>query len=335
MAITVVDAVRKQFTQLDIQTVPYRPSALLNMLTKRDEDQLSIEWRANVGGAVAGGRAVTADVPTTNDPVDVYRKAVLPIGDHVVSYKMELNRDRLTELSRIGEGALNNMVRLEVETAYEVILNALSGLCYTGTGSAGDRGVFGLNQAFDATAYGGLAKATFTQWVAYMDANAGTGRALSRAMFERVDVNAVRQNAPFDRIITTPEIVKRYTSLFTSDRGYNVVGGNRPQADIGFVGASYNGIELYQDPQCPNGTMYFLNSRAIELRTFKANDVVLNGDTVKATTKGESTFGMNFMISDITNRNPDKIEIEIAVKPQLWIRQPKFVSIVRDIIQTI
>jgi hypothetical protein len=335
MAITVVEAVRKQFTELDIQKVPYRPSALVNMLRKQDQQQLSIEWRANTGGAVVGGRAVTADVPTTNDPVDVYKKAVLPIGDHVVSYKMELNRDRLTELRRIGEGALNNMIRVEVETAYEVILNGLSSLCYTGDGSAASRGVFGLNQAFDATAYAGIAKATFTEWVAYADANAGTGRALTRAMFEKVDVNAERKGVVLDRIITTPEIIKKYTSLFSSDRGYNVVGGSRPQADIGFVGASYNGVELYSDPQCPNGSMYFLNSNAIELRTFKADDVYLEGRLMKATTAGENTYGLNFIISDITNRNPDKIELEIAVKPQLWIRQPKFVSIVRDIIQTL
>ena len=335
MAITLVEAVRKQFTELDIQQVPFRPAPLLNMMPKRDQQQLSIEWRANVGGAVVGGRAVTADVSTTKDAVDVYKKAVLPIGDHVVSYNMELNRDRLTELSRIGEGAVQQELQLEVETAYEVILNGLSSLLYTGTGSAGDRGVFGLNQAFDATAYAGLAKATFTQWVAYMDANAGTPRALTRAMFEKVDVAQQRNGVAYDTIVTTPEIVKKYTSLFSSDRGYNVVGGSRPQADIGFVGASYNGVNLYADPLCPNNSMYFLNSRGIELRTFAAADVVRNGNLIKAATKGENTFGMNFIISEIFNRNPDKIELEIAVKPQLWIKQPKYVAIVRDIIQTI
>jgi hypothetical protein len=335
MAITLVEAVRKQFAELDIQKVPFRPAALLNMMPKRDQKQLSVEWRANVGGAVVGGRAVTADVSTTKDPVDVYKKAVLAIGDHVVSYNMELNIDRLTELSAIGEGAVQQELQLEVETAYEVILNGLSTLLYTGDGTATSRGIFGLNQAFDAASYAGLAKATYTEWVAYMDANAGTGRALTRAMFEKVDVNQQRKGVAYDKIITTPEIVKKYTSLFSSDRGYNVVGGARPQADIGFIGASYNGVELYSDPQCPNGSMYFLNSRGIELRTFAANDVVRNGRTIKAVTKGENTYGMNFIISEIPNRNPDKIEIEIAVKPQLWIKQPKYVAIVRDIIQTL
>ncbi len=335
MAITLVEAVRKQFTELDIQKVPFRPAAMLNMLPKRDQQQLSIEWRANVGGAVASGRAVTADVSTTKDAVDVYKKAVLPIGDHVVSYNMELNTDRLTELSAIGEGAVQQELQLEVETAYEVILNGLGGLIYTGTGSAGDRGVFGLNQALDATAYAGLAKATYTEWVAYSDTNGGTGRALSRAMFEKVDVHMQRKGVAYDTIVTTPEIVKKYTSLFSTDRGYNVVGGSRPQADIGFVGASYNGVNLYADPQCPDGSMYFLNSRGIELRTFRANDVVRNGRLIKAVTQGENTFGMNFIISEIPNRNPDKIELEIAVKPQLWIKQPKYVGIVRDIIQTL
>ena len=200
------------------------------MMPKRDQSQLSVEWRANVGGAVVGGRAVTADVSTTKDPVDVYKKAVLPIGEHVVSYNMELNIDRLTELAAIGEGAVQQELQLEVETAYEVILNGLSTLLYTGDGSAASRGIFGLNQSFDATSYAGLAKATYTEWVAYMDANAGTGRALTRSMFEKVDVNQQRKGVAYDKIITTPEIVKKYTSLFSSDRGYNVVGGARPQA---------------------------------------------------------------------------------------------------------
>lgn len=328
-------AIRKQFSELDIQKVPYRPSALLNMLRKSDQRQLSIEWRANVGGGAVGGRAVTADVATGNDAADSLQKAVLPIGDHIIGHKFSLNRDRLAEAALIGEGAVQDLVGMHLEMAYELILNGLSSLLYTGTGNAGSRGVFGLDQAFDATAYAGLAKATFTQWVAYIDANAGTGRALSRAMFERVDVAMQRNGVIYDTIMTTPEIVKRYTSLFSTDRGYNVVGGSRPQADIGFIGASYNGVNLYADPQCPNGTMYFLNSRGIEVRTFRANDVTLDGRLVKATTNGTNTFGLNFQISEIPNRNPDNIEIEIGVKPQLWIKQPKFVGIVRDIIQTI
>lgn len=328
-------AIRKQFTELDIQKVPYRPSALLNMLRKTDQQQLSIEWRANVGGGVVGGRAVTADVPTANDAADSLQKAVLPIGDHVIGHKFSLNRDRLTEAARIGEGAVQDLVGMHIEMAYELILNGLSLLCYTGTGNAASRGVFGLDQTFDATAYAGLAKATYPTWVAHMDANGGTARALTRAMFEKVDVFMQRNGVLYDTIMTTPEIVKKYTQLFSTDRGYNVVGASRPQADIGFIGASYNGVNLYADPQCPNGSMYFFNSRGIELKTFKGTDTVIEGRTVKAVTNGSSTFGMNWMISEIPNRNPDNIEIEIAVKPQLWVKQPKFVGIVRDIIQTI
>jgi hypothetical protein len=328
-------AIRKQFTELDIQKVPYRPSALLNMLRKTDQQQLSIEWRANVGGGAVGGRAVTADVATANDAADSLQKATLAIGDHVVGHKFSLNRDKLTEAARIGEGAVQDLVGMHIEMAYELILNGLSLLCYNGTGNAASRGVFGLDQAFDAAAYAGIAKATYPKWAAYMDANGGTARALTRGMFEKIDVHMQKEGVLYDTIVTTPEIVKKYTSLFSTDRGYNVVGGSRPQADIGYTGASYNLVPILADPQCPTGTMYFFNSRGIELKTFKGTDTVVEDRLVKAVTNGESTFGMNWMISEIPNRNPDNIEIEIAVKPQLWIKQPKFVAVVRDVIQTL
>lgn len=334
MPITYTDVLRTQISKLEIEKIPHRPAAMLGILPKESQLQRTIEWDVNIGGSAVGGRATTADVSATDDAADTWRKASLPISQHLVSHKFSILHDLIIEARAIGRGAVANLFQSHIDMAYEVILQGLNQLLYTGTGNAASRGVFGLNAARTA-GYAGL---TATDWIAYVDANGGTARALTRSMFERIDVNVRRKNGTYNAIVTTPELIRRYQSLFATDRTYQArgVGNGLPLADIGYSGASYNGIPLFEDNDCPNGTMYFLDLRKIKLKTFASRDVTsLDGRTTKANLNGSSTFGMDWQIAQINNRNPDLLEFEIGVKPQLWMYQPKFVSVVADIIQTV
>lgn len=336
MTITYVDVLRQAVAKQDVEKIPYRPAALLGLLAKQTQLQTSIEWDVNIGGAVPGGRAVTADVAVADDASETMRKAVLPIANHLISHKFSVRPDEIINTrNAYGGPGVKNLFQQHIDTAYEMILQRANVLCYTGTGSAADRGMIGLN----ATATAGYAGLTATDWIAYRQANGGTPIAMTRSMFEKIDVNVRRKMGTYTAIVTTPEMVKRYQALFATDRTYQARGltpGGLPKADIGYSGASYNNVEIYEDNDCPAGTMYFLDLRKIKFLTFASRDIVgLDNRRTLATINAPQTFGLDFQIAQITNRNPDLLEFEIGIKPQLWIQQPKFVSIVTDVIQTV
>lgn len=331
---SIVEALRQVFVELDITKLPYRPSTMLDMVTKRDIETDELWWRTNVGGAVVSGRAVTADVGTGDDAGDTLKKASLPIGNRVVGHKFSVMSNEITKAMAIGEGEVARLFEQFVNESYDVILPELSRVIYVGTGNAASHEVFGINQAVDATAYAGIAKASFPLWQGYLSANGGTARALSKSMFDLVDIYFQENiGLMYDRIVTTPKIVKKYGNLFATDRSLTVTSAPT-QADIGFSGYSYAGVPIMYDTQCPAGSMYFMRSSALEFYTFKNRPISYQGRVVKTDTKVESTFGMNFSIAELQNRNPDKVEIEISVKPQLKITNPRHIAIVRDIIET-
>lgn len=333
MGITYTEAIRLLFTELDITRIPNRSSILLDRLTKANQYQTQLKWRVNVGGAAVAGRATSADVGSTNTS-DTLKGCILPIGDRVLGHTFSVLATEIAEAKSAGEGAIKDLFLENIYSAYSVIMPALNSALYTGDGTSGSHGVFGLNQAVDAAAYGGVVKATYPEWVGALVANAGTPRALSRGLFDSLDVAFNRAGVGYDTIVTTPEVIKKYGQLFATDRAMSVAGPNGP-ADIGFSGYFYNGIPLTMDPQCPNGTMYFFNSTNVEVRTFATEETVKDdsGNIRGMQIRNSSTMGLNFSISQLIGRNPDKFEFEIGIKPQLRIRNPRSIGIVRDILQ--
>lgn len=68
-----------------------------------------------------------------------------------------------------------------------------------------------------------------------------------------------------DIIITTQDIYEEYEDQIRNDFTFEISGntGNK-RADYGLGDLSFKGAELYWDPDCPSGSMYFINSDTIE-----------------------------------------------------------------------
>lgn len=333
MGISYVEAIRLLFTELEITRVPNRTSVLLDRIAKANNYQTQLKWRVNVGGAAVAGRATTADVGATN-AADTLKSCILPIGDRVLGHTFSVLTTEIAEAKSAGEGAIKDLFLEHIYSAYSVIMPALNALLYSGVGSTASHGVFGLDQVVDATAYAGIVKATYPEWSGALLANGGTARALSRGLFDGLDVAFSRAGVDYDTIVTTPEVIKKYGQLFAADRAMTVAGPNGV-ADIGFSGYLYNGKPLLMDPQCPTGAMYFFNSSNVQLRTFATEGTVKDdgGNVRGVQVRNSNTLGLNFSISQLFGRNPDKFEFEIGIKPQLMVRNPRAVGIVRDIIQ--
>lgn len=318
----------------EVEKVPFRPYVMLDAVTKEDEYQSQIKWNVNVGGAVAQGRATTADATTIE--TDATKAASLPIGDRVLGHAFSILRTDIVQAKRTGVGALRNLFAEHIQTAFDVILPELNRVIYQGSGNAASHGVIGLESVLSSTTYAGIATATYPEWASYVNANAGTLRALSRTQFSQMEVQLARRGVTYDSIWTTPEIVEKYKDLFASDRSLTVSQVNG-RADLDFSGVSYGGKPIMSDPACPNNTLYFLDTKAIVLKTFALGEATnLTDDTgrvVGSQANAQKTKGLNFLVAELPSSNPHAVKYEISVQPQLRVRQPKRIAALKDITQ--
>lgn len=114
--------------------------------------------------------------------------------------------------------------------------------------------------------------ATLRGWQAVSLANGGTARSISDSLVMRMvtQIRARSGKTP-DLVVTSPSIVLKYSELFTPLRRLDGIdpelkGGYRPLTGITIGGGS---IPVMDDPDCPEGRMFFLNTSA-----FKLADVV-------------------------------------------------------------
>jgi hypothetical protein len=313
----------------EIANVNFRPYKLLAMLKKADAFQTIIKWDANTGGATTGGRATTAD-PTVGQ-TDTVRDANLPIGSRVLNHTFSVLLNDIVQAKQTAPKALKNLFQSHVTTGFDVILPELNKALYTGTGNAASHGIFGLEYITDNTQiYAGLNPVTYPLWASYRNDNGGTARPISRQLLSAVDVGLERQGVAYNYIITTPEIVEKYGEAFAQDRALTTPQVNGI-ADLGFSGYSYKGKPILSDVHCPNGSMYFVNDRRLEVYTFNTSSALDNDESGMA--KSEKTMGLNFQVSQLRNRNPDALEFEIAVKAQLKAHDRRCVAVLRDITQ--
>lgn len=313
----------------EIANVNFRPYVMLSRLMKRDAFQSKIQWDANVGGGAASGRATTEDATTV--ATDLVKKAELAIGDRVLNHAFSIKRNDIVQAKRTAPGALRDLFASHVRTGFEVIFPALNKVLYTGTGNAASHGVLGMAHIIDNTQnYAGINATTYTDWQCYVNANAGVNRALSRTLFSAVDVAVSRRGVAYDAIVTTPELIEVYGALFSTDRALNTTQVNGT-ADIGFSGYTYKGKPIIADTDCPNNTLYFLDSSQLCLYTYALTDSISAEQAVMANV--EKTEGMNFLVAQLPSNNPHAIKFEISLQPQLKLHNRKCVAVLKDITQ--
>lgn len=317
----------------ELAELPFRPYTMLSMSRKRLATQTQIKWQANVGGGVANGRATTADAGSA-DNTDIVKPAELPIGGRVINHVFNLPLTEIVQARGTAIPVLRDLFASHMQTAMDVILPQLNLNLFTGTGAndATHNGVVGLSSVINNSAtYGTINPSVDTLWQANVMGNGGTARLLTPDLLRMVQIEIARKGAPYDVILTTPEIVEVYGKLFAQDRGLTVTQVNGT-ADLGFSGYNWKGRPILVDTQCPNGHMYFLNSRDVQVYTYDFSGA---NNEIAVTKRLQNTNGLQFMIAQLNNRNPHNIEFEISVCPQLKVHNRKSVSVITDINQSL
>lgn len=276
---------------IDEQLVELRYSdfPLLNSLRKQQAYQNNIRWNVNVSNAGSvGGRFISADAnaAVSDDVVN----ANLAIGNAVMTKTVDLLKNDIQQAKTAGVGALKNLVDAHFRSQVIQLLRAANDSLFKGTGVSGHGGVYGFEAIADDTPtdpYAGIDSTTYTAWKPALVSLSATPRPLTLEMLNNCEVATYRSGTGnFTAVITTPEIVQKYTQLF-AERLVNpgtVINGT---ADLGYSNVTYKGRPVMFDRHCPSGTMYFVDQDQFtiytrdlkvnnEMETINANGLILN-----------------------------------------------------------
>ena len=316
----------------EMAELPLRTYPMLSLISKRDSFQRNIKWTANVGGAAVGGRATNA-ANAISASESVRHPLELPIATRTMGHRFDVLRTDIIEARRTAPEAMANLFQDKIREGLEEMLTALNALLYTGTGTSGDHGIFGLNYVATSNTYAGLATATAADWNAYVNAGAGdpaVARNLTRVLMGKMNSEASLRGAQWDAIFTHPEIIEKYDQLFADQASTSVNVAPMGFVDLAFSGYTYKGRPLIGDPGCPPGKMFWVNSSRVNLYTFN-----LTGSAVQSVQSDPTkTQGLNLSISEIRNENPDVLSFELSIKPQLKVmNRRKDIMLLNDLVQ--
>ncbi|WP_414579103.1 phage major capsid protein [Anabaena sp. CCY 9402-a] len=290
--------------QEEVAQTPLDMYPMVSRLQKRTISQRQLKWNINAGGATAVGEATTADVTTFSD--DDYVPATLPIGESRIRHSFTIQKELIAEARTAGRGALRDLFAADIRSGVRICLEKLQTDIYTGTGSDATGGVFGLQTAQTATTYANISGTTYTRWTSFINANAGTNRALSLALLTATETGIYRKGGNFSAIYTTPEIVATYKALFAAQANIQPAAIPTQTADLGYTGVAFAGRPIIQDPYAPANRLFFVDERDLYLYTYAQNNT-------------SSQQGMQFAIGQIPAANPDAERYVVYVKPQLQV----------------
>lgn len=313
--------------------VPVRDWPLVALLNKKDAYQKEIKWNVNVGGAAASGRA-TDSAGALAASSDTTVPAKLSIGDRVLGHRFDVLRNDIVQARAAGVGALRNLFGTHIQTGFDVVFDGLDQTLYTGTGTAGSHGVYGMEYATDPAevSYAGISSATHADWEAYRNDNAGTGRNLSRSLMGTTHAAILKRGGNYNVIITSPELVDKYEQQFASEASTTVNVGPQGAIDMGFGAVTYKGRPIIPDRHCPAGTMYFVRTNMVYLHTFNLSNS--DGNPNMGNVDPRKVGGLNFLVAQLNNENPHVMSFELSLQPQLQIyNRRKDVSVLTDLNQ--
>lgn len=335
-----------------------RSNVLLNRMNAQGQivtqSQYDIKWQVDLGGSAARTEAVT-DVPTEGTP-DQAVPARLDVGHYRIIETFSFLRTDLKQANSRGVGEVKRLINKTMADKVLSITRRLGTLLYTGKGSGskgvnGDGEFIGLNYVAslnDTTGkrlttindmYAGVSRTTLPGWDVLTVNNGGTSIALTRDALLKVEELIFTNESSFDTIICNPKTATAYNKIFYDVGAATSVrqtSDDLPVVDLGHTGRSYNGIPLTEDPKCPPGCMYFIDSSQLELVQFNmqpdADKAGENNTITTAVTSSEDTYGLQFVLSSLPQDNPDAIAFSLRIYPQLACYQPRSICVLSDIL---
>lgn len=177
------------------------------------------------------------------------------------------------ELQNAGETQVLSMLQSKIEIVQETLKATVTSMLYgDGTGNGG-KDLTGLAAAVsNSGTYGGIDRSTYTWWQAKVLSNhattPGTAATLSLEKMMRMFLSLSDGNDQPDVLLCGIATWLEYHKLMESNIDVQTTVGKR-MADYGFQTLEFMGKPIMADPNCPEGTIWFLNSKYLNWRVHK------------------------------------------------------------------
>lgn len=173
------------------------------------------------------------------------------------------------ELRNSGETQVLSMLQSKINIVEETLKSVVTGMLYgDGTGN-NNKDLTGLGAAVAATGtYGGISRTDYAWWQAKIVSNSGTPgtpATLDLAKMMRLFLSLSDGNDQPDVILCGMATWHEYFKLMDAKIDIHTTVGQK-MADYGFQTLEFMGKPIMADPNCPEGIMYFLNSKYLNWR---------------------------------------------------------------------
>jgi len=185
-----------------------------------------------------------------------------------------------------GSERVIDLISAKVKNA-EKSLKDLFGTQLYGTESGSGNGFLGLEHIVKADrSLGGIDSSTYTWWDGQVsdqsEANdsgvwtydllaAGEIQDIIREMYGKCSID----NDKPDIIVTTQVIFDAYEESLSAQKRFGA--SSQSLADAGFTNLLYRGTPVVVDDHCPDGNMYFLNSKYLKFRHHASRNFAFQG----------------------------------------------------------
>lgn len=176
------------------------------------------------------------------------------------------------ELQNAGETQVLSMLKSKVQIVEETLKSTVTSQLYgDGTGNGG-KDLTGLGAAIAATGtYGGIDRSTYSWWQAKVTSNSatpGTPATLTLINMMRMFLSLSDGNDQPDLLLCGMATWHEYFKLMDAKISIQTTVGKK-LADYGFQTLEFMGKPIMADPNCPEGCIYFLNSKYMNWRVHK------------------------------------------------------------------
>lgn len=339
----VSSALQSEF-EPDITSQINRSSPLLPLLGTRTYRGQNITFDVRFGSASAGSGAAIAegtDVSTFNNDTKV--AAVLQYA--TMHEAIEVTGLALAAAANSSQpAALVDLFSEEITSAAERLGKAIAEQYYVGTGSSNQ--MLGLLTSSGgplgtAGTYAGIVRGTYAQWASNVIANGGTKRALSLTLMRQAMREAyVDSGMRPDVIVCDPFQFDKLGGLFDAQKQYvydvRTMSGV-VKLDGNYRALEFDGRQIVEDVNCPEGKMFFLNSRRVHLATLPPVSPMGSGampGDAPAQIEGERVAtGIQVKIQPLAI-NGDKYRFGLFAYVQPVVRQPNSCAVLEDLLTT-
>lgn len=215
-------------------------------------------------------------------------------------YSVTITIDGKTERQNSGSSKIIDVLEAKTKQAEMSLTEELTtGIFSDGTANSSKQ-LTGLEaMVLNSGTYGGINSATYTWWKAGVESTSeALGLSRMRVGFNTASLGG--KDTP-DLIATTQTLFESYEGLFTnvaiSGGGSHFMtqsAGTKRMADGGFQTLEFKGTPIVWDELCPSGTMYFLNTKHMNLTVHKDANFEVT-DFVKPENQDARTAQILFM----------------------------------------